>query len=359
MGHISPDLAGFDEPCSPPVVEGDAVDTATARLYLSARFVPDWSPRFDLPRHEAMLVARGEPVGWSSPAGSPGPAAAFFADPAAGAPPAAPRIEISGRVLTGFWQLVTEHGAQLATDMQRLVGTIESPIPAGVTLLGGAGGGLRSGERVAFEPGVVIDCTAGAVWIEDDVRVRAFTRIAGPARIGRGTTLLGGSFDCVSVGPRCKLRGELESSVVLGYSNKAHDGFIGHSVIGRWVNLGALTTNSDLKNNYGAVRVGTPSGEVDTGEMKVGCFIGDHVRTAIGTMLNTGTVVGPGSNIFGATMPPRHVLPFSWGGGGVVHALERFIETTEVAMGRRDVMLTPGVRAVLERAWRASRGQAE
>jgi UDP-N-acetylglucosamine diphosphorylase/glucosamine-1-phosphate N-acetyltransferase len=357
IGHIAPHLAGFDEPDAAAEVNPAAIDTSQARIYLSARFVPDWDARFEVPDDDAVLVAGGEPVGMAVVSGSAGPPAAFFDDPAGVALPTAKRIEIAGRLLTGFWELVTGHGRQLEADMRQLVGGGLPAMPDGVTVLGAKGGGVRLGEGVTIEPGVVIDCSAGPVWFEDDARVRAFTRIAGPARIGRGSTLLGGTFDGVTVGPHCKVRGELESSVILGYSNKAHDGFIGHAVIGRWVNLGALTTNSDLKNNYGDVRIATPEGEVDTKSMKVGCFLGDHVKTAIGTMLNTGTVVGPGSNLFGSSMPAKHVAPFSWGGADEsVHALDRFLGTAATAMSRRNVPLTSGVRAILERAWNASRG---
>ena len=141
--------------------------------------------------------------------------------------------------------------------------------------------------------------------------------------------------------------------MLLGYVNKAHDGYIGHALVGRWVNLGALTTNSDLKNNYGTISVWTPDGDVDTGQIKVGCFLGDHVKTGIGTLLNTGTVVGSGSNIFGGAMPPVAVPPFSWGSGSNLteYRLDKFLETAERVMARRDVALTPGVRAVLEAAW--------
>jgi UDP-N-acetylglucosamine diphosphorylase/glucosamine-1-phosphate N-acetyltransferase len=353
-GHIAPHLSGLDEPDSPPVVSADAVDRDGLRIWLNARFVPDWNGRIEAGSGEAVLLAGGGPVGWISPPGTPGPQRAFLDGSYAAASDEVATVRIGGHLLDGFWELVTRHGDQLGSDMRRLAGDDVSTVDAGVTVLGDSG--LRIGQHVTIEPNVVIDCTAGPVWLEDHVTLRAFTRLAGPTRIGPGSTLLGGTFDAVTVGPRCRLRGELESSVILGYSNKAHDGFIGHAVIGRWVNLGALTTNSDLKNNYGTVRVATAAGEIDTGSMKVGCFLGDHVKTAIGTMLNTGTVIGPGSNIFGAT-PAKHVPPFSWGGGDdAVHAFDRFLETAETAMRRRDVPLTPGVRAVLERAFAASRG---
>jgi len=125
------------------------------------------------------------------------------------------------------------------------------------------------------------------------------------------------------------------------------------------VNLGALTTNSDLKNNYGTVSMWTPEGDVDTKQIKIGCFLGDHVKTGIGTLLNTGTVVGAGSNIFGDAMPPVAVPPFSWGSGSNLteYRLDKFLETAERVMARREVTLTSGMRRVLEAAWSTTAGR--
>ena len=120
------------------------------------------------------------------------------------------------------------------------------------------------------------------------------------------------------------------------------------------MNLGAETTNSDLKNNYGTIRMHTPSGVVDTGMIKMGSLLGDHVKTGIGLLLNTGTVVGAGSNLFGSAMPPTYVPPFSWGSGDdlVEFRMDKFLEVAERAMGRRDVKLSDQGRDLLEHAWR-------
>jgi hypothetical protein len=147
--------------------------------------------------------------------------------------------------------------------------------------------------------------------------------------------------------------------VFVGYVNKAHDGHMGHALLGRWVNLGAFTSNSDLKNNYRPVRVWTPGGDVDTGLLKVGCFVGDHVKTGIGTPINTGTVIGAGSNVFGGIMPPTVVPPFSWGSGADLrdHRFPKFLETALSAMARRQQELTPGMARILEEAWEATAGR--
>lgn len=148
------------------------------------------------------------------------------------------------------------------------------------------------------------------------------------------------------------VRGEISESIVIGNANKAHDGFVGHSVLGRWVNLGAGTTTSNLKNTYGPVSLATPEGMRDTGALKLGTFFGDHVKTGIGLCLTTGSVIGAGSNVYGAAMPPKSVPPFSWGEGSALtsYALDRFLVAAERAMGRRGVQLGAAARRQLAAA---------
>jgi hypothetical protein len=144
------------------------------------------------------------------------------------------------------------------------------------------------------------------------------------------------------------VRGEIAEAAFLGYANKAHEGFLGHSVIGRWVNLGAGTTTSDLKNTYGPVRVQLASGTVETGLQFLGSLIGDHAKTAIGTQFNTGTVVGVGANVFGAPRPPKLVPPFAWGDTGERMAREAFVKIVERVLPRRNVEVTDEVKRMLE-----------
>ena len=156
----------------------------------------------------------------------------------------------------------------------------------------------------------------------------------------------------------CNLRGEISASILLGWTNKAHDGYLGHSLVGSWVNLGAMTTNSDLKNNYGSVRVATVDGELDTGLLKLGVFLGDHVKTGIGTTLSAGTTVGVGTNLFGGGAPPKLVPPFHWGDGHelIPHRLDAFLQTAQRAMDRRSVSFPIEERAFLTRVWRRVHG---
>ncbi|HUF49438.1 MAG TPA: putative sugar nucleotidyl transferase [Longimicrobiales bacterium] len=354
IGQIAaPHLLGFDEREAAPVIGADHVKTTVPRLFLNSRAVLDWGTRFAAPSVATTLHVGGETVGWFVPAGEPNPS--FDGAPADGEV-----LDMSGRVLRRVWDLIAWNPAQIERDYTAARprdGVEEVERGGQFQAIGYRAGVLRLGAGVSIEPNVVLDFTHGPIWLEDGVTVRSFTRLAGPAYIGQRTTLLGGPFEILSAGPRCRLHGEIEESIVLGYSNKAHDGFLGHAYLGRWVNLGALTTNSDLKNNYGTIRIWSPDGAVDTGLIKLGCLLGDHVKTGIGALLNTGTVVGAGSNLFGTELPPKYVPPFSWGGAADLTAfdIDRFMHVAEVVMQRRDVALSAGMRAVLRAAWQLGR----
>ena len=142
------------------------------------------------------------------------------------------------------------------------------------------------------------------------------------------------------------------------YSNKHHDGFLGHSYLGEWVNIGAMTTNSDLKNTYGAVRVVLEElGQIDSGVLKLGCFLADHVKLGIGLRLNGGTVIGTGSNIFGVHFAPKTIPPFTWGGEVFAeHRVDGMIEVARKVMGRRNIALTPEYAALLHAVFTMTRG---
>jgi len=211
-------------------------------------------------------------------------------------------------------------------------------LPEQVVLNGDGGLYLGSGG-VEMAPGTQIDTTAGPVILDSGVRVMAHTYLAGPLYVGRQTIIKPGAriFGESSFGVGNRLAGEIGESAFGEFANKQHDGFIGHAVLGSWINLGALTTCSDLKNNYGEVRVDLGDGLLKTGQRFVGLLLGDHAKTAIGTMLNTGTAIGFASNIFGGVMPPKFVPSFSWGGSAEapVYDCDRAQETAAVVMERR------------------------
>jgi UDP-N-acetylglucosamine diphosphorylase / glucose-1-phosphate thymidylyltransferase / UDP-N-acetylgalactosamine diphosphorylase / glucosamine-1-phosphate N-acetyltransferase / galactosamine-1-phosphate N-acetyltransferase len=187
--------------------------------------------------------------------------------------------------------------------------------------------------------------------------VHSFTRVVGPCYVGEDSTVAGGRVSGCSIGDTCRVHGEISASIVLGHTNKGHDGFVGHSYLGRWVNLGAGTTTSNLKNTYGTVALWTPDGVRDSGLQFLGTLFGDHAKTGIGLRLTTGCVVGAGANVYDA-MPPKYVRPFSWGGAAPydVYDADKFLAVAERAMARRKVSLGDGARATLAAAHRAGRG---
>jgi UDP-N-acetylglucosamine diphosphorylase/glucosamine-1-phosphate N-acetyltransferase len=196
-------------------------------------------------------------------------------------------------------------------------------------------------HEAAGAPSVVIYGTEGPVIIDDNVSVEPYTFIQGPVYIGPSSRLTGGRIrgGC-SFGPMCRIGGEIEESIMLGYCNKYHEGFLGHSYLGEWINLGAMTTNSDLKNNYAQIKVAVGGEVVDTGRIKAGCFIGDHSKTGIGTMLNTGICIGFSCNLYGSGLyAESRIKSFSWGmpGNFTEYRLDKAIQTARAVMSRRGV----------------------
>ncbi len=338
-GHLAGEgLRDFEEPGAPPCVASDAMGTEGDRLLLNSRFVCDGGGRFDAP---TVLGDGSEPVGAWIPHGTALPPSLL-----AGRWPRWPRAVVEGRLLGSPWELMALNGDRIRADAEGLSG--DDPPQHAHRI----GGGLTSiGEGALVEPGAVLDTTNGPVILAAGARVQSPCRIAGPAYVGPGSVVLGGVLEDVSIGPVCKVRGEVESSVFVGFANKAHDGFLGHTVVGCWVNLGAMTANSDLKNTYGPVRARVGGRTTDTGLTKAGSLLGDHVRTGIGTLLNTGTVVGAGSSLFGGGMAPVDVPPFSWGGpqGPAEYDIDRFLETAGRVMARRGVDLTTRTRRLYRR----------
>ena len=227
------------------------------------------------------------------------------------------------------------------------------PIPAGAIVVGDPA--AIAVREAAVEPGVLFDTRQGPVILESGVEVRSGARLEGPLWLGPNARVLGGPIRVSAIGPHCVVRGELSNCVFLGYANKSHDGFVGHTVLGRWANLGAGTITSNLKNTYGPVRLEAAGTSLDTGLQLLGSLIGDHAKTAIGTLLGTGTIVGAGANVFGAVRPPKFVPPFAWGAeggrdGGRV-SREGFLKIVERVLPRRDVAVDEGTRAVLGRVY--------
>ncbi len=265
-------------------------------------------------------------------------------------PPAKTKVETWNYI----WELVLANGSYIKEEFAAqgrcgVEGKIEEP-----SALRGSRKDVFVGAGALVHPMVVIDAANGPVIIEEGAEIHPFTRIEGPCYIGKKTILLGAKCrEGNSIGPMCRVGGEVEESIIQGHSNKYHDGFLGHAYVGEWVNLGAMTTNSDLKNDYSNVSVvmdgRTP---IDTGSTKVGAVIGDHTKTAIGTLFNTGAYVGAMALIVGTGKPlPKFIPSFAWFLDGIVtkgFGKERLYLTAKIAMSRRKCAWTPEDEAMWE-----------
>jgi len=239
------------------------------------------------------------------------------------------------------WDLVLANPKQLPEDFKAagrsgIEGTVEQP-----RAIRGSANDVYVGPGALVHPMVVLDAANGPIYIDEGAEIHPFTRVEGPCYIGKKSILLGAKCrEGNSIGPTCRIGGEVEESIIQGYSNKYHDGFLGHAYVGEWVNLGALTTNSDLKNDYSSVSVALDGhNPIDTGSTKVGALIGDHTKTSIGTLLNTGAYVGSMA-LIAATgkLLPKFLPCFAWFLEGVVtkgFGKNKLYETAKMAMGRR------------------------
>jgi UDP-N-acetylglucosamine diphosphorylase/glucosamine-1-phosphate N-acetyltransferase len=212
------------------------------------------------------------------------------------------------------------------------------------------------------EPGAILLAEEGPILLDEGARVMAGAMLRGPVAVGQGATVRMGAriYGGTVIGPHCKLGGEVAATVFHSYANKAHEGYVGNSVFGQWVNLGADTTASNLKMTYGTVKMlDWPTGlEIDTGEQFLGTIMGDHCKTGINTMLNTGTICGVSSILVGAGFPARAVPSFKWVQPGAVtdYRLDKALLDMERMMARRGVSLTPAYRRMMTAIYEMGRG---
>ena len=239
------------------------------------------------------------------------------------------------------WEIVSDNPRQIGEDfdLARQGGRIEGDVDERVVIYNARAVHISQGARI--DAGVVIDARRGPVYDGTGAAVRAFSRIEGPCSIGENCIIVGGRITggC-SFGPCCRVGGEVEQTIFQGYCNKYHEGFIGHSYLGEWVNLGALTTNSDLRNTYTNVSVIVESRTVQTNMLKVGTFIGDFTRTGIGTLLDTGSTIGFSTNVFGGRgVLPKSIPSFVWGNGEsfTEYIVDKATATARLIMERRGV----------------------
>ncbi len=248
--------------------------------------------------------------------------------------------ELGGEWIERPWDLVARNAAHLVRDFdtEGKIGLSNRHLATAAIV--GPADRLFIHESARVDPYTVFDTSSGPITVAAGAWVQPFTRLEGPCYVGKETHLFRANLrGGTTIGPNCRIGGEVEASIVHGQSNKYHEGFLGHAYVGQWVNLGAITSNSDLRNDYGEVYVPLGGDPVATGQAKVGCFIGDHTRTGLGSMLNTGTAIGVMCNVLPAgPLLPKHVPSFT----AVLHgrvapgfSIDQLFATARVVMGRR------------------------
>jgi len=254
-----------------------------------------------------------------------------------------PRYTVDSLLINYPWEMVNNNGKQIINDYELLSLKNKTKIKfKNVEFINKRR--IYIGKNTKIDPFAVLDASNGPIYIANNVHIMAHTYIQGPVSIGDNSIIKAHStiYNNTSIGQVCKVGGEVEGSIIHSYSNKQHEGFLGHSYLGSWVNIGASTNNSDLKNNYSPVDVFVNGQKVQSNSLFVGLIMGDHSKTAINTMFNTGTVVGVSCNIFGADFPPKYIPSFSWGGSSSISSynMDKAIETAIIVKKRRGFELT-------------------
>jgi UDP-N-acetylglucosamine diphosphorylase/glucosamine-1-phosphate N-acetyltransferase len=251
-----------------------------------------------------------------------------------------PAVEVDVECANYLWDLVYLNGKEIQIDFKIYAKNKSSANKkyAGVNFVNRKN--IFIGKEVEIKPGVVLDASTGPIHIENNVTIFPNVVIQGPIYIGESAKIKSCAtiYPNVSIGKVCKIGGEVEDTIVHPYTNKQHSGFLGHSYLGSWINIGADTNNSDLQNNYGSIKVQVNGKHIDSGKQFVGLMMGDHSKTAINTMFNTGTVVGFSSNVFGAGFPPKYIPSFGWGGSESMkeYKLSKAVETAKAVFARRN-----------------------
>lgn len=263
-------------------------------------------------------------------------------------------IEYEGDVLRieNTWDIFAKNDAAIREDFELLTeDRFSQPIPKSVNVIALENIFIEEGAKLEF---VTLNASTGPIYIGKNAEIMEGSVIRGPfalceeAQVKLATKVYGAT----TVGPHCRIGGEVNNSVLFGYSNKGHDGFLGNSVLGEWCNIGADSNNSNLKNNYEEVRLWSyeTEGFARTGLQFCGLMMGDHSKCGINTMFNTGTVVGVSTNIFGSGFPRNFVPSFSWGGasGFTTYITKKAFETAKIVMSRRHVEFTAQDAKILE-----------
>ena len=257
-------------------------------------------------------------------------------------------------ILTRSWDIWTQNAAELDNDYALLTaGRKSAPVDPTCTVIG---------DRIFLEEGAkamasILNTTTGPIYLAKDAEIMEGCVVRGGLALGEHSSLKLGTklYGATTLGPHCKVGGEVNNSVIIGYSNKGHDGFLGNSALGEWCNLGADTNNSNLKNNYDEVKAWSYVHKrfSKTGQQFCGLIMGDHSKSGINTMFNTGTVVGVSANIYGAGFPRNFIASFSWGGpqGTMEYKIDKALNAAHRMMERRGLGVDEIEREILQKVY--------
>lgn len=279
-----------------------------------------------------------------------------------------PREKTDVNLVKFVWDLIRLNGDQIISDMEKIksagIKKLSKPKTEkypGVHFLERKN--IITAKGVIIKPGTVIDATGGPVFIDDFAEIFPNSVVEGPCYIGKSTKIKSCAtiYKNVSVGDVCKIGGEVEASIIMPFTNKQHSGFLGHSYLGSWINLGADTNTSDLKNNYSTIKITLKEKLIDTSLQFLGLIMGDHSKTGINTMFNTGTIVGFSSNIFGSGFPPKYIPSFCWGGAEslTTYKLDKAVNTAKTVFKRREKIFTRDDETIFENIFNMTKDERE
>lgn len=268
-------------------------------------------------------------------------------------------IPFSGalNLITRPWDIWSTNASELNLDFDLLTkDRFSAPIDATNTVIG---------DKVFLEEGAkatasILNATSGPIYLAKNAEIMEGCIVRGGLALGESSALKMGAkiYGATTLGPHCKVGGEVNNSVIIGYSNKGHDGFLGNSALGEWCNLGADTNNSNLKNNYDEVKAWSyvDGRFAKTGQQFCGLIMGDHSKSGINTMFNTGTVVGVSANVYGAGFPRNFIASFTWGGpqGTMEYRIDKALDTADRMMKRRGLEVDEVEKAILEQVYALS-----
>lgn len=261
-------------------------------------------------------------------------------------------LEEEPQLIRNTWDIYSKNGEAIALDFKNITtNRTSAPIPESVNVINSEHVFIEEGASLEF---VTLNASKGPIYIDKNTEIMEGSIVRGPFVLCEGSVLKLGAkiYGPTTVGPYSKVGGEVTNSVIFGYSNKGHEGYLGNSVLGEWCNLGADTNTSNLKNNYAEVRLWDYNSErfAKTGLQFCGLMMGDHSKCAINTMFNTGTVVGVSANIFGSGFPRNFIPSFSWGGaqGLTTYMTPKALEVAKIVMSRRGIEFTEQDESILK-----------